>query len=93
MAPTIGIDDIDATLRSMLNATPFVMHCIPKFPSTSHIVGLNTIPLERAGHDKHGWHICDYLAFKSMLDPSITLKPENQVRRALVLVMTLAKSF
>jgi hypothetical protein len=82
MAHATDLDQIpkkNGVPRTVLSSTPFITHSIPKFPSTSQIIGLCTISLDRAGHDQHGWYIEDFLAFKSMLNPSITRRPDNQV--------------
>ncbi|KAI1630897.1 hypothetical protein F4809DRAFT_646932 [Biscogniauxia mediterranea] len=45
----------------------FVSQTLPDIPASAGIVGLCAVPQGRAGVDDLGWHIADYLAFKSLL--------------------------
>ncbi|KAI0476511.1 hypothetical protein GGR56DRAFT_674972 [Xylariaceae sp. FL0804] len=50
----------------VLDAT-FVTQAIPDIGSYDGVVGLCTVPDKRAGMDDLGWHVSDFLAFKSLL--------------------------
>ncbi|OTA91342.1 hypothetical protein M434DRAFT_13213 [Hypoxylon sp. CO27-5] len=54
----VSSDVIDAT---------FVTHTIPDISPNSGIIGLCTVPAERAGMDDLGWHLADFLAWKALL--------------------------
>ncbi|KAI1212693.1 uncharacterized protein F4807DRAFT_346173 [Annulohypoxylon truncatum] len=60
-APASGNDS-----EPVLDAT-FFTHTIPDIPPDAHVVGLCTVPRERAGMDQLGYHIADFLAFKYLL--------------------------
>ncbi|KAI0885948.1 uncharacterized protein GGS22DRAFT_199394 [Annulohypoxylon maeteangense] len=49
----------------------FITRTIPDIPPGSHVIGLCTVPLERAGMDNLGWHIVDFLAFKYLLHDEV----------------------
>ncbi|KAJ1335892.1 hypothetical protein MN608_02636 [Microdochium nivale] len=44
----------------------FFTRTIPDVPSTAYIIGLCSVPSERAGPDDQGWHIADFLAWKTL---------------------------
>ncbi|KAI1379688.1 hypothetical protein F4677DRAFT_463958 [Hypoxylon crocopeplum] len=50
----------------VLDAT-FVTRTIPDISPNASIIGLCTVPHHRAGPHDLGWHIADFLAFKSLL--------------------------
>ncbi|KAI5921854.1 hypothetical protein F4810DRAFT_721821 [Camillea tinctor] len=45
----------------------FISQTLPDIPTSAGIVGLCAVPQDRAGADDLGWHIADFLAFKSLL--------------------------
>ncbi|KAL7621322.1 hypothetical protein AAE478_008643 [Parahypoxylon ruwenzoriense] len=57
--------------NAVLDAS-FVTHTIPDISPMAGIIGLCTVPYERAGMDDLGWHIADFLAFRSLLHGETT---------------------
>ena len=49
------------------NDATFVTRNIPDISATAGLIGLCTVPLDRAGPGDLGWHIADFLAFKAIL--------------------------
>ncbi|ORY60586.1 uncharacterized protein BCR38DRAFT_526185 [Pseudomassariella vexata] len=54
----------------IMDAT-FVTRSPPDVSRNASVVGLCAIPCERAGADDLGWHIADFLAFKTLLSPIV----------------------
>ncbi|KAI1275474.1 hypothetical protein F5Y07DRAFT_178231 [Xylaria sp. FL0933] len=54
------------TKREVLRAS-FVSQVIPNAHKYAAIIGLCTVPQEKAGMDDLGWHIADFLAFRALL--------------------------
>ncbi|KAK5636995.1 hypothetical protein RRF57_012707 [Xylaria bambusicola] len=52
--------------REVLRAS-FVTQTVPNVPPYAGIVGLCTVPEEKAGMEHLGWHIADFLAFRALL--------------------------
>ncbi|KAI0138057.1 hypothetical protein F4776DRAFT_670712 [Hypoxylon sp. NC0597] len=57
----------DAEVSNGVIDATFVTHAIPDISPNSGIVGLCTVPAERAGMDDLGWHLADFLAWKALL--------------------------
>ncbi|KAI1501869.1 hypothetical protein F5X99DRAFT_188128 [Biscogniauxia marginata] len=53
-------------VNKVLDAS-FISQTIPDISAKAGIIGLCAVPQERAGADDLGWHIADFLAFKSLL--------------------------
>ncbi|CAJ2504083.1 Uu.00g114770.m01.CDS01 [Anthostomella pinea] len=60
-APTITV------ANEVLDAT-FVTQALPDIHPDSGIVGLCAVPSDRAGMEDMGWHIADFLAFRTLLN-------------------------
>ncbi|KXJ93962.1 hypothetical protein Micbo1qcDRAFT_201891 [Microdochium bolleyi] len=49
-----------------MHDTTFFTRTIPDIPSNAYIIGLCSIPDERAQPDDQGWHLADFLAWKTL---------------------------
>ncbi|KAI1392309.1 uncharacterized protein F4822DRAFT_441343 [Hypoxylon trugodes] len=52
--------------KEVLDAT-FVTHVLPDISPAAGVIGICTVPSDRAGADDLGWNIADFLAFKALL--------------------------
>ncbi|KAI0602631.1 hypothetical protein F4775DRAFT_588196 [Biscogniauxia sp. FL1348] len=55
----------------------FVSQTLPDIPPSAGIVGLCAVPQRRAGAEDLGWHVADFLAFRSLLCGQNTPKAQS----------------
>jgi hypothetical protein len=70
-AATAKFDPAPFSLTSDVLDATFVTRCPPDVERHTTIVGVCAVPSGREGTDDMGWHVADFLAFKSLFDSQI----------------------